>query len=228
MFPHRAYSGRISYKHPDGTERGREWFSGTVHDNGRAVRALCEIYAEKIVRDVAWTLDAAFMPIEEYARIVEDSVMTGSSWFRFDGDAVDCEAHTTAYGRVSQTLRTPGPIRFLGLHPLFGDGLLAAPRGKERLGEEEIINSVTCSFSVNGESGLIAHPQQVGVRYVGEEELTVPAGTFQARHYQFRWQSYWAPADYWVFGDDYTFLQARWSEFGTSSVLVEYNDHNVT
>jgi hypothetical protein len=225
MFPHRAYSGRISYKHPDGSERGREWFSATAHDNGRAVRALCEIYAERLVRDVSWSLDAAFNPIEGYVRIVEDSKVTGSSWFNFNNDAVDCEAVTTAYGRVSQRVRSHAPLRFLGLHPLFGDGLLAAPRGIERPGDEDVINSVTCSFSVNGESGLIAHPQSVGVRYLGEEEVTVPAGTFLARHYQFRWQSWWAPADYWVFGDDYTFVQAKWSEFGTSSVLVEYNDH---
>jgi hypothetical protein len=222
VFPYRTSAGRISYKYPDGTERGRETFTSTTHGDGMVVRAYCEMDAERLIRDATWTLGPDFAPIDGFVRVLEDGEISGTCAFRVDGAKVHCESITKAYGKISQTYESDAPIVFLGLHPVMADGLIGAARGVDRIGEEVMLNSITCSFSVNGETGMLAHPISIGVRYLGEEDVTVEAGTFGCRHYAINWQSRWAPADYWVHGDDFTFVKMYWSEFDRVNELTEY------
>jgi len=211
-FPYRTVSGEVSYKRGDVGERGREWFILHAHPNGRrVVRATCEMDDEKLVRDTSWTVDEKWHPIEGHVRCVIDGQLAGSTWYKFDGNVVTCEAQTAQHGRVSQQRTSDRPYEFLGLHPLIGDGLIAAVRGRDRPGEERVINSITCSYSPNGEKDLLALPIEIGLTYLGPEKLTVPAGTFDAQRFGIRWRQEWPPADYWVFGEDYIFLKSTWS-----------------
>jgi hypothetical protein len=221
--PHRTYSGRIVYGRAGGGSRGSENFSITAHDKGRLVRAVCEMEDKKIIRDVNWSLDRDWNPIEGYVRILLDSEIGGSAWFKFDGHDVECESLTPHYGRVSQRFRSPRTIRYLGLHPLIGDGLIAGARGVDRIGEEDTIDSITCSYSPEGETGLIALPISIGVTFKGFETVTVPAGTFEARRYALNWRPEWPPADLWVHGDDYIFLKLHWPYLSVTEELVELN-----
>lgn len=217
MSINRAYSGKIVYTGPQGV-RGREHFSINVREGGRTVRAYCEIYEDGLERDASWTLDQNWEPVEGHVRCILGGRLAGSSWYRFTDTHVECESLTDGCGRISQQL--PGKRSYLGLHPLIGDGLVAAARGTDAPGVERHIESVTCSYSTNGEVGLLALPISIGVTYVGEEAVTVPAGTFHARHFKIRWQPHWPAADLWVFGDDYIFLKLSWEISKTTSELV--------
>lgn len=215
----RRLAGRIHYR-TDGVIRGREDFAIDVRENGRTIRAYCEINEGRLTRDASWTLDRAHLPVEGHVRVVQHGKLVGSSWYRFSDTGTECESLTARMGRCSQHL--PGRMKYLGLHPLIGDGMIALARGREAAGERRLIESITCSYDLNGESGLVALPISIAVTYVGEEEIEVPAGRFVADHYELQWQPHWPAAKLWVHGDDALFLRLSWSVSNTTSELIRY------
>ncbi len=220
----RRHAGRIHYCRggPGSGEplAGREDFAIDVRDDGRSIRAYCEMEEGGLTRDAGWTLDAAHRPVEGQVRVVQHGDLVGSSWYRFTERGTDCEALTARRGRVSQHL--PGRADYLGLHPLVGDGMIALARGREAPGEEWPIAGVTCSYDIKGESSLVALPISIGVRYLGPEEVEVIAGRFRAERYALRWQPQWPPAQLWVLGDDAVFLRLRWEVSGLDSQLARF------
>ena len=221
-FPYRRVEGAVSYIHADDGERGREWFSLHRHPGGRTVRALCEMDAEALIRDTSWSVDPHWRPVEGHVRVTLGGTLAGSTWYAFDGRTCHCRALTATHGHVDQVLNSKTPFEFLGLHPLIGDGLIAAVRGADSPGVERTVNSVTCSYSPNGERELLALPIAIGVTYVGREPLTVSAGDFDAHRFAVRWRPEWPPADYWVFGEDFVFLKSTWSVSRLTCVLTSF------
>lgn len=61
---HRRYSGRIVCGHDRLGETGREWFTSAMHERQRTVRALCELKDETLLRDVTYTVDREFRPLD--------------------------------------------------------------------------------------------------------------------------------------------------------------------
>src|SRR5690554_1432353 len=218
-FSLRRHTGRILY-HKGDTIAGCEDFGIDVRESGRTIRAYCEMGEGGLTRDASWTLDGKYKPVEGYVRVVQNGIQTGSAWYRFTENEVECEALTTTLGRTAQ--RLPSRARYLGLHPLVGDGMIALARGKEEPGREDIIESVTCSYDINGETSLVALPIDIAVTYVGVEEVTVPAGTFTTDRYALRWQPHWPAADLWVHGEDAVFVRLDWEFSGLSSQLERY------
>lgn len=218
----RRHAGRIHYVR-DADVVGREDFAIDVRGNGRSIRAYCEMEEGALTRDAGWTLDAAHHPVEGHVRVVQDGELVGSSWYCFDGDVTQCEALTARRGRISQRLDVRA--QYLGLHPLVGDGMIALVRGRDAPGEERMVESVTCSYDIKGESSLVALPLRIGVRYVGPAEVEVPAGRFAADRYELRWQPHWPAAHLWVHGEDAVFLRLRWEVSGLDSQLVRLATH---
>lgn len=218
-FALRRHSGRIHY-FKDGEIHGREDFAIDVRADGRTIRSYCEIDDRALTRDASWTLDRLHNPVEGHVRVVQGGAMTGSAWYRMNGDEVECESLTESMGRNSQRLAMRP--RYLGLHPLVGDGLIALARGTDRVGEERMIESVTCSYDINGETSLVALPIDIAVSYLGKDRIIVPAGEFAADRYALRWQPDWPAADLWVHGEDALFLRLVWSYSGLDTQLIRH------
>lgn len=219
-FPFLRIDGTVDYVRNDGVATGREWFSLHHHPGGRVVRAMCQMNDEALIRDTTWTLDQGWRPIDGHVRVILDGRIVGSTWFRFDGATVRCEGRTASHGDISQLRASDRPYEFLGLHALVADGLVAAVRGRNLPGTERIIHGITCSYSRNGETELLALPIDIGVIYVGREHVTVPAGIFDADRFAVRWRSEWPAADYWVTGDDFVFLKSSWTVSGLTCLLT--------
>ena len=213
----RRHSGRIEYR-KQGALYGHERFGIDVRADGRTIRAYCEIDEGHLTRDASWTLDAAHRPVEGHVRVVQNGSLVGSSWYCFTGEGAQCESRTAYLGRASQ--QVPGRVDYLGLHPLVGDGMIALARGTDAPGEARIIPSITCSYDLNGETGLVALPIDIAVTYTGKDEITVPAGTFVADRYALRWRPEWPEAQLWVHGEDAVFLRLHWDVSGLDSQLV--------
>lgn len=64
----------------------------------------------------------------------------------------------------------------------------------------------------------------IDVAYLGEETLTVPAGTFAARRYALRWDPSWPAADLWVRREDCVFLAMDWSHVAARYELTELTE----
>lgn len=177
--------GRVSYTaRADGREWGFEDWSITRDADGlRTFSAHCEMTfgGETTVRDSTLSVDAAFQPMDAYVRIARDGGWTGSGWFRFTDGEASCEGWSEEFGRISQRLPIAKPIRGFGVHAVQGDGWLAATFPYDRgPGHVQFFGrNLIHSLHHFGATGPFIHTSGSGLRYVKDETVTVPAGTFE-------------------------------------------------
>jgi hypothetical protein len=210
---HHAWSGRVDYIHDERGERGREWFTVTTHEDGRrVVRARCEMDDTEILRDVTFTM-RGFEPEEAYVRLV------------VKGNDVEarCESLISGGGRISQVVKTHGRTRSFGPHPVVCDCFhtsLYDPSLEEPVQRfSGILNS---SLEPDGSSGPMIGEWEFGIELVGEERITVPAGTFDTLHYRFHLDNAgWEPEELWVLPGSRQLVKIYWSVLKTTYVLAE-------
>lgn len=192
---HKTIRGKVAYhSHASGKQRefGREWFSITTHQDGeRTLRAQCEIergvVAERdVLRDVTYTTDSLFRPVDCYTRIHANGKFLGAGWMRFRGCEAECESLSATNGRVSQRVRLERPARSLGSHPVSSDAF-HLPRFDHRLQDRVQYQPDVWMTSLehDGCSGPLLASLPLSLEYCGRETVTVGAGTFEADHYRF-------------------------------------------
>lgn len=194
---HRRISGKLLYtsNKPEfkGAQRGQEWFTFTHHGNGAVTyRAHCEIWHPEptVMRDIVYSLDERGLPMDCHVRLTVGDEYMGSGWFQFelddDGDGlVACESHGPSIGRLSQTRETMGPIDGFGTHPIVGDAYLTKCMDISKGPHRRQIRTFLPSPDHRGATPPMIACVEIGLEYVGEEEVTVKAGTFKARHFRF-------------------------------------------
>ena len=218
---HRTIRGKILYTSLKedrlNAERGRESFSITQQsDNTVVLHAHCEIDDEPdVIRDVILAMNADSSPIDCSVRLTVGGKFEGSGWMVFDGNEARCETYNRQHGRLSQTLTTESPVRWLQAHPLAGDGLLMKlydlTQGPGKTFFPELLLT---SPDHRGATGPQLFKTGFGIRYVGEEPITVKAGQFKARHFQVvdtagNLPEEHPPYDVWVHSDNYLLLKAQ-------------------
>ena len=220
-YKHRTIRGTIRYtsKQPErmDAERGREFFSLTRQsDDMLIMHAHCEIDDEpNVVRDVVLAMDAQSAPYDCHVRLTVGDKFEGSGWMYFTEDKACCETWSATDGRIQQELLTEGRIKWLQAHPIVGDGLLMKLYDLEQgPGKTFFPDLMLTSPDHRGATGPELFPIGFGLQYVGEEEVTVAAGTFAARHFQVvdtagNLPEEHPPYDVWVTADeDYLLLKA--------------------
>ncbi|TYC90470.1 hypothetical protein [Novosphingobium sp. BW1] len=217
--------GRINYLRGE-EQTGREWFEMIDHGENadRTLRAFCEMDDVGLSRDVSMLLDAEGRPRDAFCRVVKHGARTGTTLFLCEDGQLECEGEIAANGRVSQRVSVDGQLGYLGLHPLVGDALVALSRGTDEKGSFRTVHGLANSVAPAGDEGLYAMPTAIDVAYLGEESMTVPAGTFAARRYALRWHAEWEPAQLWVHGPDALFLRLTWDQIGAAYELVELHE----
>ncbi|HEX7873092.1 MAG TPA: hypothetical protein VF475_09285 [Sphingobium sp.] len=215
-------SGRIDYRTGD-VITGHERFDIAHHAGGHILRALCVLDDADLIRDVTIAMDRQWRPLDGYCRITRGGVTEATLWFDVDGEGVDVAAHIGDRRLPVQRIATDGPLPYLGLHPLQGDGLISLVRGTAQPGIFLPIQTVTNSISPNGDEAIAAQSMTIDVAYVGEEAVEVPAGHFAGLRYQLRWREDWPPADLWVRSDG-LFLRMVWALVPTVYELARLGD----
>jgi len=173
--PHKTIRGRIKYtsKKPErmDEERGREYFTLTKQADGvNVLLAHCEIDdAPNVIRDVCLAYDPNNMkPIDCSVRLTVGDKFEGSGWMH-----------------VSQRMDFPGGANAITAHPIIGDGLLMNAYDLSKgPGKQRVENLALTSPDHRGATGPMLFKMNFALVYVGEEEITVPAGEFTARHFQ--------------------------------------------
>ena len=188
---HRNIRGTILYtsNKPErrGQERGREYFVTSVHaDGSRTITAHCEIDDRpSVMRDITYSLDRDWMPTDCFVRIGVGDRFMGSGWFCFHPQYAECEAFTALEGRVSQRMELKQPLKTFQNHAIACDAwhlrLFSREPGKVQTLEQMLLSSP----DHRGATGPMLYSVGLHVKYVGEERVTVGAGTFDALHYQF-------------------------------------------
>lgn len=188
---HRSITGTILYtsKKPERLDqpRGIEHFRFTHHTDGkRTLRAHCEIEEPhpSVLRDIVYSLDEHGRPMDCHVRLTIDDRFMGSGWFRFTEDAVECESYGPTIGRLSQRMPLNGPIDGMGTHPVVADGYLLALFDWAE-GEKRKLRVMLPSPDHRGATPPIVSEVNIDAVFLGRETVTVKAGTFAARHFQF-------------------------------------------
>jgi len=189
---HRTLRGKILYtsKKPEqmDRERGRETFTLTQQADGVDVLlAHCEIDdAPNVIRDVSLAMrhhDAS--PLDCSVRLSVGNQFEGSGWMRFTEHYAECETYNGRDGRLSQRLELEQPARWLQSHPIVGDALLMRLYDLSKGPGKQIQTDLwLTSPDHRGATGPMLFPAGFGIVYLGEERITVGAGTFDARHFQ--------------------------------------------
>lgn len=217
---HETVIGKIIYlsekEDRKGQERGREYFIINKHANGhRKIVAHCEIDDRPaVMRDITYSLDENWLPLDCFVRISVDDKFMGTGWFNFEGDKAECQTQTSLEGRVSQTMKAKGPvIKTFQNHAIACDAWhfrLFDHSKKEKT--QNIGEMLLSSPDHRGATGPMLYSITSMIEYVGEEEVTVQAGTFDALHFRFvanpELPEEHPPYDIWCTNDgDYLFLK---------------------
>ncbi|MCC7199423.1 MAG: hypothetical protein IT483_07935 [Gammaproteobacteria bacterium] len=200
--------------HRDGqlVERGRERAAYDFNDDGTITyRATSTSFTPKVTRDVVYTLDGQFHPLDAYVRLQVEGQHEGSGWFRFEEGRVTAETWNARDGRATESMSLAGRPRAFLAHPVTSDALVCAafdhtlPASRQR--PPGIFDS---SRDPYGRTGPALASSQVDIEFVGETRLETPAGEFAADHYRL----YLDPADrepleeIWCLAGTFVFLKA--------------------
>ncbi len=221
---HRSYQGKVLYLTDGQGEMGREMFYVTIQPDGsRTMRATCEMDDDRLLRDAVLSIDADWHPVDAFVRLTINEKLVGSTWYNFTPHTAECEGVTAEDGRFRQNFESEHPIRTFGAHPVHGDawGLARWKRDKDT-DPSKLGMAFSSSHMPNGGTGPKLEVSDTVTRheYIGVEEITVPAGTFQTEHFQFLVADY-PPIDIWAIGDDCVPARLRWDLLSQTYELVE-------
>jgi hypothetical protein len=135
-----------------------------------------------------------------------DDQFNGSGWFRFSPDLIECESYGPSIGRVSQRVPLAQPIDGFGTHPVVADAFLLGGMDWSHT-KRRTLNMYLPSPDLRGATPPIAAPIKIDAEYVGEETVTVKAGTFKTKHFRYLdvgdsgFSTQHPPYDVWVTDD---------------------------
>jgi hypothetical protein len=191
MMKHRVIEGRLDYtsRKPEKMHqpRGFETFMFTRHSDGKlTLRAHCEIDEPEptVMRDIIYAVDEHNQPMDLHVRLTIADAFMGSGWLRFDGETVECESYGPSIGRLSQRVKAELPIDGFGTHPIVSDGYMLSTKSWV-VGQKQKFNCYLPSPDHRGATPPMIAQVKIDALYIGTEEVTVKAGTFQTRHFQF-------------------------------------------
>lgn len=189
---HRSVRGRIRYtsKKPEmmDRERGREWFAFTHHGDGAVtLRAQCEIEepAPTVLRDVIYAIGPDARPRNLHVHLVVGDSFMGSGWFNLADGVVECESAGPSIGRLSQRRPEGDALDGFGTHPIVGDGYFTRQLDISNGPCRRTMRVYLPSPDHRGATPPMISEVKIDLEYLGEETVTVTAGTFVCRHYAF-------------------------------------------
>lgn len=164
-------------------ERGIEKFRMNVHPDGtRTMIMWHDLYARNLQYSVMLRVAEDFRPIQAFANYWSENGYKGSTFITVNGNTLEAVTHGPV-GQVNQTMDVPDALS-IGTHPVSGDGwhqwhVDPDASGQQRTGALYGIES----------SGDLTKPPLGSLVYMpieilGEERVTVPAGTFDTMKYQ--------------------------------------------
>jgi hypothetical protein len=188
---HRTVRGKITYtsKKPEMMDkwRGEETFTFTYHADGQTtLRAHCFIAEPNptVMRDIIYTVDKNKQPMDCHVRLTVGDAFMGSGWVRFGPDFIECESYGPTIGRVSQRVSLDQPIDGFGTHPIVADGYLLGVQDWTTI-KRRTLNLYLPSPDHRGATPPFLAPVKIDGLYIGEETISVKAGTFKTHHLQF-------------------------------------------
>ena len=223
----RHYAGVIEAIGDTQGLRGLERFSVSVAPDGsRTLHATCEIFDRNLSKDIVYSVDRDFRPMDAYVRLIKDGTVLGSGRFQFDGSGGSLDCDNRQIGFIRQRIDQPGGFPSFGPHPLSCD-IWHLARYDHRSGTRvQYFDSALSSPEHDGGSGPMLYPIRFGIEFLGPETVEVPAGRFETHHYQFHLDGS-LPEEHpleqlWCIPGDFIFVKIRVDGYlSTTYQLVE-------
>lgn len=187
---HKTLRGKILYtsKKPDrmDQERGREYFQITLHKDGTRTILVCREIddAPSVMANICMTVGADWHPKDCSVRLDVGDTFMGSGWFNFGDTFVECEASTKLEGRISQRMDLGSRCHAFQNHAIACDSWHMNFYDMEKGGVQLLNDMILSSPDHRGATGPMMFKVDMGVQFVGREEVAVGAGTFKALHFQ--------------------------------------------
>lgn len=186
-----------------GQATGEEDWHLTVHPDGsRTMRATNFRCAGDVHRTVVLRVADNFRPLDLYAAYWVNGAWSGTGLFTV-ADTIMKAAVETRFGRIEQTMTVPEHFSFIP-HPLSTNAWLSWYYDEETGGPQDI-TVYDLLARVQGPA-VIGPMYQQSLLYVGEREITVPAGTFDTRHFKVD-----DAVDLYLTGEDSLMVRFEWA-----------------
>lgn len=216
--------GRLSYlKKSTGEERGREdWQLTRNRDGSVTMRCLAMTDKSQFVRDVIYTRGKEGHPIDAFIRLQIGNRLIGTGYFRVEADKLMAVTDSVETGHTMQTIPIPADFFSIVTHAVMLDGWAIFNYDRACDGEQHR-TVYTASTRWNGSDGPLGRMRAVRLNLLGEEEITVPAGTFKAAHFTMDSEEPKVPPSHlWVAGEDKILLRCDWGEMDREYVLTSW------
>lgn len=184
---HRTLEYEVDYIRRDGKPRGQERVLVTVHEDGRrTLRTLSEIFEAEVLRDVTYTVDADYRPLEAFVRVSVQDRYLGSAWFRFHDTLVECETASAEGVRATESMPLEAPAMSFLSHAVASDVWHgAAIRKQPGLGPQAITPLLTCSPRHDGSTAPKLGTWPLRAVFLGIEPVDTVAGSIEAEHIRY-------------------------------------------
>lgn len=189
----------------DNLDERHDWETFTIThnpDGTRTAQTLSRFPGTQVVRHVTQTVSADFTPIDGVSRLFIDNVYQGMLIRRVVGDTLTSMIFPADDGPIDQaTIKLDTPNTVLGYHPSSVESWKLMKIDRSIKGPQTM-HLLTLSHTWNG--GTIEHAIKLEceVEYLGEVEITTPAGTFPCHHYVWHTIAFDGDLDIYVTGID--------------------------
>lgn len=218
------HRGQIEYRGDAGL-RGRESWSITRADDGtKTLQAHCRMFDTHVERWVVHTVNAAMRPLRSFVSQRLRGKLLGEGWFVFEDGLLRGRSVVAGSGEMEQTVRIDGPLDYFVPHAVAGDSWITPCYDLLAGGWQPIRHGFTTSLLPDGSTGpVIERHRGIRQRLLGEERVTVPAGTFETRHFVVSPRP-GVEEHLWVTADDLAMLvKLRSDRLATTYLLTEHD-----
>lgn len=196
-------------------DRGWERFHMNVYaDGSRTMNMWHDLKARSAQFTVIHRVAANFRPIETFVSYWVANGFKGSTHIRIDGDTLTASASGPA-GQHDQTTTVPD-VFSVGTHPVSADGWhLWSDSGEAGVDQTSKIYSMEASADVT--KPPLGTIRDLTFKLIGEETITVPAGTFDTIHYDL------SGSQVWITKEDRLMIRMINERFDRDYVLTEFD-----
>ena len=195
-------------------DRGWERFHMNVYaDGSRTMNMWHDLSARNAQFTVVLRVAADFRPIEAFLSYWVAEGFKGSTIIRVDGDTLTASASGPA-GLHEQRITVP-PVFSIGTHPVSADGWhLWADDGIEEQDQGSKIYSLEATADVT--KPPLGTIRDLAFKRIGEETITVAAGTFETVHFEL------SGSQVWITKQDRLMVRMIIERFDRDYVLTEF------
>jgi hypothetical protein len=191
-------------------------------DGSRTAQTMSRFPGNTMVRIVTQTVAADFTPIDGFVRVFTDRAYQGAMVRRVAGDTITSLVLRPDGSAIdSATFPLDTPEMMLSYHPSAVEGWKLTKLDRSH-NEPQMLHYLSSSLTWNG--GTIGHGgvADMPVRYMGEDEVTVPAGTFQCHRYVWSTGKLDGDLEIWSTGEDEIVAKMNGPHRGFSWELDSY------